>query len=252
MGTRERFIGIIILSGSYPKNMRIRNLTLLVWSWVILSLTITTSIALEVTAVPDPSRNPASGGIILIRHGEGEQNVENRFNTNPDHPAYTVKHLTAKGRDQARMTADKLIELGVSSENICKVLVSPLPRTQETANILMGKLRIANFRKHTVDGLIESGMGDWEGRTHEEFPEDDVWFPENPRSYGGETLEEVTTRTRQVLNDLLNDPECDLGRQYVLLVSHGVPIYVMLDLLTGKPEKINPADVRIIHNPGLN
>lgn len=193
----------------------------------------------------------ARGGIILMRHGEAGHNVENRYNSSPDHPAYKPRNLTELGREQARLSADALLSQGISSDNVCLVLVSPLPRTQETANIVNGKLQIASFRKKTVDGLIENQVGDREGQLLSDYKDKDPWFPENPESFGGESYARVEQRVRDVLNYVFNDSGCDLEKQYVLLVSHGVAIYIMLNLLTGAGEKIKPASYRIIHDPAI-
>lgn len=219
--------------------------------WIIFILAITIPVVRGGSNVPAVSEKVESGGIILIRHGEGEHNVEGVLNSQPGHTNYTTKHLTALGREQTRATAEQLQEQGISGEKICQVLVSPLPRTQETASTLMGSMQIASSKKLTVDGLIENSAGDREGRKHDEFGEEDFWFAKNPESFGGETVDEVIVRTRQVITDILNNSGCDLQSEYVLLVSHGMPIYVMLDLLTGKPEKIDPASFRVIHNPVL-
>ena len=186
-----------------------------------------------------------------MRHGEAEHNIENRYNSTPGHPAYKIRHLTPLGRQQARLSAEGLLELGVSGENICHVLVSPLPRTQQTANIVAGKLQIASFKKKTVDELIENQIGDREGHQLSEFGDADPWFPENPQNFGGETYRQVKQRVRKVLEEVISDAGCDLERQYVLLVSHGVPVFAMLELLTGKGEKIQPASYRVIHNPAI-
>ena len=111
---------------------------------LLLQIAISTGHANEgKTMSADHGKTSAHGGIILMRHGEAEHNVENRFNSAPGHPAYTIKHLTSLGQEQARKSGDEL------------------------------------------------------------------------------------------------------------LVSHGVPVFVMLDLLTGTGEKISPASYRIIHTPSI-
>lgn len=186
-----------------------------------------------------------------MRHGEAEHNVENRYNSAPEHPAYKARHLTPLGREQARLSAEELQAKGITDENICMVLVSPLPRTQETANIVTGKLQVPSFRKKTEDKLIESQVGDREEQKLSDYNDRDAWFPDRPESYGGESYAQIEQRVRSLLKDILNDSGCDLSSQYLLLVSHGGPIYIMLDLLAGKGEKISPASYRIIRNPAI-
>lgn len=65
------------------------------------------------------------------------------YNSNPDNKGYRLVKLTERGCDQVRDTFDQLIEAGINASNVCKVIVSPLPRTIETTDIVMGKLQIA-------------------------------------------------------------------------------------------------------------
>ena len=219
---------------------------------LLLQITISTAHANEgKTMSADHGKTSAHGGIILMRHGEAEHNVEDRFNSAPGHPAYAIKPLTSLGQEQARKSGDELLEKGISSESICRILVSPLPRTQETAGIVAEKLLVPDVKMQTIDELIESQIGEREGQKISDYNEPDPWFPENPERFGGETYAQVEQRVRSVLESVLNDSDCDLNNQYVLLVSHGVPLYVMLDLLTGNGEKISPASYRIIHNPSI-
>ena len=186
-----------------------------------------------------------------MRHGEAEHNVENRYNSAPGHPAYKARHLTLSGREQARQSADELQIKGITDESICRILVSPLPRAQETANIVAGKLQVPGFRKKTADDLIENQAGAREEQRITDYNDRDDWFADDPESFGGETYTGIEQRVRRVLESIINDPDCDLNTQYILLVSHGVPVYVMLSLLTGKGERISPASYRIIHNPSI-
>ena len=192
---------------------------------------------------------PARGGIILMRHGEAESNVENRFNSAPEHPAYKPRHLTSLGQEQASLSGEELLAKGITGERICRVFASPLPRAQETASIIADRLQIADSRKKTVVELIENQMGDREEQLASNYNDRDRWFPDNPESFGAENYSQIEYRVRRLLNQVSDDPECNLNEQYVLLVSHGVPIYVLLDLLTGKGERISPGHYRIIHPP---
>ena len=194
----------------------------------------------------------AQGGFLLIRHGEAGHNVKGTFNSQIEHPAYTVEPLSEKGREQAKTTALSLIERGVSAANVCRVLISPMPRTQETAAIICQELNISEDRKLTVDGLVESGVGDREGRFYSEYDDEDFWFPENPESFGGETRDQVKQRVTQVLKSALANECCDFNKQFILVVSHGVPVYLMLEALGEIGRKLPPAGFRIIHNPELS
>ena len=186
------------------------------------------------------------GGIILMRHGEAGHNVKETYNSRMDHPSYTPEPLTEVGREQALAAAEHMKSEGLSAEVVCKVLVSPLPRTRETAALVCQTLGIPEERMVVVKELVESGVGDREGEKYSHYNDQDAWFPDNPESFGGETMVQVKERVSKVLQQVLADEDNDLSRQYVLLVSHGVPVYLMLKTLGLPAEKIAPASYRII------
>jgi broad specificity phosphatase PhoE len=68
-----------------------------------------------------------NGDIIIARHGETQDNVDKKFRGKNT-------ELTEKGRKQAEDLANDL-----SSIKISKLIPSPLPRTLETANIILSK-----------------------------------------------------------------------------------------------------------------
>lgn len=205
-------------------------------------------VSLEGVAVTDEKVNSMGnqGGIIILRHGQGEQNAADVFNTNPKNKGYKIANLTEKGRDQAQATAKQLKAMGVSADNVCKLVVSPLPRTRQTSEIVMDSLSIPFAKREINESIIESDMGDREGKSVHLFKEKDTWFPADPKSFNGETREEISRRVSGAIDSILNDPDCNLSKQYVLVVSHGVPIYLMLEYLTGKGEKLNTAEFREI------
>ena len=100
-------------------------------------------------------------GLLIIRHGESEWNVEKRWQGWLDAP------LTALGEEQARQRAEALAEAGFAPT---LVLTSDLGRAQQTAEIIADALG-APCRPHT--GLRERNGGEWEGSTGSEI--DDRW-----------------------------------------------------------------------------
>ena len=100
-------------------------------------------------------------GLLIIRHGESEWNVEKRWQGWLDAP------LTALGEQQARQRAEALAAAGFAP---ALVLTSDLGRAQQTAAILAGALG-APCRLHS--GLRERNGGEWEGSTGSEI--DDRW-----------------------------------------------------------------------------
>lgn len=95
-------------------------------------------------------------GFFFIRHG---QTTANRDGVRSG--AESDTRLTAFGREQARMAGLALRRLGVTPGVI---LVSPLSRTIETAEILNSGL---DLEVRVNPGLIERRLGDWNGRSVE-------------------------------------------------------------------------------------
>ncbi|WP_067514924.1 histidine phosphatase family protein [Endozoicomonas ascidiicola] len=186
------------------------------------------------------------GGIILVRHGEGEHNVKHIYSSHPNNPDYQPVRLTDRGRAQVRDTANKLLALGIASDKVCKIIASPLPRTIETADILIGKLQIPLFKKEVDARAIEADAGKRDGHDYLQYKEADFWFPENPEQFGGETPDAIEKRMTSLLNTIVNDSECDLENQYVIVVSHGSPILLTQQLLGLGDERLDTAGFQII------
>src|SRR5437762_3319252 len=77
--------------------------------------------------------------IVFMRHGKSEHNGGSDgnywYNSNPAHPEYRISNLTEEGKEIVGETADELLEQGINAENSI-AFVSPMPRTQQTADIL--------------------------------------------------------------------------------------------------------------------
>jgi probable phosphoglycerate mutase len=96
--------------------------------------------------------------LILLRHGETQWNVEDRYQGQLDSP------LTDTGRDQARALAERL----ALHNGIAALYSSDLGRAIETAEI------IANRTNHTLvthSGLRERNLGVFQGLTREQVKE---------------------------------------------------------------------------------
>lgn len=90
--------------------------------------------------------------IILIRHGETDENVLRTFSSKS-------AQLTTKGRDQIRR-----IKAFVDSQSYDQVYISPLDRTRDSASVLEVEGKI-DKRIQEVD------FGDFEGKTYKELQE---------------------------------------------------------------------------------
>lgn len=140
--------------------------------------------------------------IILIRHGESEDNVGKIFSTD------TTK-LTDKGIQQIKETKERLKEFDYST-----VYYSPLTRTVETLNHLelegIEDLRIREFN-----------FGIFSGKIYEEFereyPEKTRLWNEDPFNYEipeGESINIVYDRLKDFLEEIVKKDES------VVLVTH--------------------------------
>jgi probable phosphoglycerate mutase len=144
------------------------------------------------------SVNPAR--IFLLRHGATEWSVSGR------HTGRTDIALTEEGRRQAERLQARL-----ARERFALVLVSPLKRARETAEL-------AGFGDTAeVDpDLVEWDYGDYDGRTAAEIRQERPgWTPWHDGFPGGETLEQMAARAARVVARV-RDAEGD-----VALFAHG-------------------------------
>lgn len=144
--------------------------------------------------------------LYMMRHGETAWNAENRILGSTDIP------LNEKGREQARVTAEKL-----ASVDIDVIYTSCLSRAMETG------LTVASLQKDCqvfhMECLNENDFGEFEGqdRLSEEYQrEKRNCFKRYP---GGESFLDVAARVYPFIKNLLSDPS--LQDKTVLIVSHG-------------------------------
>lgn len=140
--------------------------------------------------------------IIMIRHGESEDNVAKVFGT------YETK-LSKKGIEQIKVTKKNLEEY-----NFSKVYYSPLIRTKETLNHL-GLEGIPDERIQEYDFGIFAGLTYKE--TEDKYPLEYKEWIDNPNDYiirEGESLQIVYKRVVEFLEELVQKNED------VLLVTH--------------------------------
>jgi probable phosphoglycerate mutase len=147
------------------------------------------------------------GQIILLRHGETE------WSRSGQHTGRTDLPLTERGEQQARALAGRFAERPPAL-----VLASPRQRAWRTAEL-------AGLRVDRIDDdLVEWDYGEFEGLTtssiRETWPGWTVWKGPVP---GGETIEQVATRARKVLQSVASD----LERGDVVLVGHGHALRVL-------------------------
>lgn len=153
----------------------------------------------------------------LVRHGQTEWNVAERFRGRVDIA------LNETGIAQARAVAERL-----AVEDISAIFSSPLSRALDTAKPIAEKLGLS---VQIADALIDINYGEWQGLTPEEvaakYPDlYSQWLfrPETVRIPGGESLDDVKTRALQYVKDLTARFK-DAG---IVLVTHKVVCKVLL------------------------
>lgn len=140
--------------------------------------------------------------IIMIRHGESEDNVGKIFSTD-------TTRLTEKGKEQIKNTRERLKEF-----NYKTVYYSPLTRTVETLEYLeLDGIEDARIR--------EISFGIFGGKVFEEFekehPEKTKLWIEDPFTYQvpkGESINMVYDRLTEFLDEIVKRDES------VVLVTH--------------------------------
>ncbi|MCA1899194.1 MAG: alpha-ribazole phosphatase [Chloroflexi bacterium] len=163
--------------------------------------------------------------LFLIRHGQTDWNLEQRFQGQSDVP------LNAAGRKQAAALAERL-----AAETFDAVYSSDLQRAAETANIICKSEW--NSDLHPDPRLREVNFGDWEGLTYEEIKakhpealaawEADIFKYAPPN---GETLEGLALRVQAALGELRAKHE----GQRIMVVAHGGTLQTLICLALDLP-----------------
>ncbi|KND46735.1 MAG: Isoleucyl-tRNA synthetase [Parcubacteria bacterium C7867-006] len=145
----------------------------------------------------------------IIRHGEGEHNVANIISSKKDDNF----HLTEKGREQVKVSAESLKEKGIT-----KIISSPFVRTVETAEIVREILGLEKDKVSFDDRLGEHNLGTLSGQSVDEYhkiAKTDEGIYEM-KAGGGESLFDVKVRTGQFIY------EADRANQNetILIIAH--------------------------------
>lgn len=181
--------------------------------------------------------------LIILRHGEAEQNITREYNSNPKHPRYKVAHLTDKGREQVKKTAETLLMHGFDNRNISAVYVSPLPRALETAQIVADIGVFSKDKIHVDNRLIETQAGDREGLNKEKLTKD-PWLvgPNEAKFYKGESNEDVKKRVLAIYDEI----EKKHKEGHVIFITHGMAGMELIDTLTQEKVRLGTAQVYIL------
>jgi len=153
------------------------------------------------------------GKLFLVRHGESEWNILNKVQ------GQSNTNLTDKGREQARMTAKRLLDYKIDL-----IFSSDLNRAFETAKIIGDLL---DLKVNTFKELREIKFGVWEGLTREEIinkyeKEHIIWMTE-PHKLNlpeAEKLIDLQERLLKTVNNIIKNNK----DKNILIVSHGAAI----------------------------
>lgn len=166
--------------------------------------------------------------LYIARHGETDWNVEKRLQSRSDIP------LNSKGREQARLLGQLLINRGVV---FGAAFHSPLERASMTATIL---LLDSGLESIIEPALIEIDLGEYEGELESVLRERygarfDHWRLQRfavpaPR---GESFSQAVDRLRQGMGGILERAV----EEEVLLVGHQAINAALKSLISGREER---------------
>jgi broad specificity phosphatase PhoE len=175
--------------------------------------------------------------LILIRHGEAGNNIAKVYNSNPENANYKVFDLTENGIKTTQKTAKELIAQGFSNNNIAAVFVSPLPRTIQTADVLVQQGLVSKDKIILDKRLIELNAGDLEGKPT--FPE---WKASFSKDYHAESEEQVKTRLKEFYDSILKR----YPQGNIIVVTHALASQDLIELITHKVVKLSPGEAKAI------
>ncbi|HML24743.1 MAG TPA: 2,3-bisphosphoglycerate-dependent phosphoglycerate mutase [Aggregatilinea sp.] len=176
----------------------------------------------------------ATGMLILVRHGQSQWNLENRFTGWTDVP------LTDQGRAEARAAGEALRGL-----HIDRAFTSELSRAQETLRIILSVTGQEDVPVSHDAALNERSYGDLQGlnkaETAQHIGEAQVYAWRRTfrgRPPGGESLEDTQARVLPYYRAAI-EPHLRIG-ETVLVVSHGNTLRALVMVLDEIPEAALP------------
>ncbi len=181
--------------------------------------------------------------LVLLRHGQSQWNLENRFT------GFHDVDLSAKGEEEAKAAGALIAKAGIDFDT---VFTSTLKRAAQTAELALTSAgqgaKIATMIRH--DDLRERDYGDLTGldkdETKQKYGEEQVHIWR--RSYdvrppGGESLKDVVeVRVRPYYTSVIK-PLVEKGED-VLIAAHGNSLRALLIILgENTPENINQTEI---------
>ncbi len=179
--------------------------------------------------------------LVLLRHGQSQWNLENRFT------GFHDIDLSDLGRAEAKGAGERLKHAGIQFD---QVFTSTLQRAYHTAEIALRESGQGNLPLIKHDDLRERDYGDLTGlnkdETRAKYGDEQVHIWR--RSYdvrppGGECLQDVVeNRVRPYFNDQIK-PLME-KKKNILVAAHGNSLRALLIILGAEtPESINKAEM---------
>ncbi len=181
--------------------------------------------------------------LVLLRHGQSQWNLENRFT------GFHDIDLSDLGRQEAADAGQRLKTLGVKFDT---VFTSTLKRANNTARIALENAGQADLIPKMIahDDLRERDYGDLTGlnkdETRAKYGEEQVHIWR--RSYdvrppGGECLEDVVEKRVRPYFEANIKPRLEKGEN-ILVAAHGNSLRALLIIIGAEtPESINKAEM---------
>jgi 2,3-bisphosphoglycerate-dependent phosphoglycerate mutase len=168
--------------------------------------------------------------LVLVRHGQSEWNLQNRFTGETD------VELTAKGRMEAWSAGDKL-----SGLNFAHAFTSLLVRAIETLELILSRTGQTDCPISRDRALNERNYGRLQGLNKadvtRQYGEEQValWRRSfSARPPGGESLEDTAARVIPYFKQMI-EPMLRQGRD-ILVVAHGNSLRSLVMYLEGVSE----------------
>ncbi len=177
--------------------------------------------------------------LIIIRHGESQWNLENRFTGWVDVP------LSSRGEEEAKIAGTK-----IKPYHIDKCFTSGLQRAQNTLLLALKDSEKLSLPIEKSQSLNERHYGDLQGlnksETAKKFGDEQVHLWR--RSYdiappNGESLKDTVDRVKPYWNQVI-EPELLNGKN-ILITAHGNSLRAITMII----EKLSPEEIMKVEIP---
>jgi broad specificity phosphatase PhoE len=203
-------------------------------------LPLANSFAMEPGVDEDCDSQITKKHLILIRHGASEHNralrilkedggvsYNYRYNSNPQHHNYTPSNLLEEGKIKLADTANELHKKEIHAIDTI-AFVSPLPRTKQSAQILI-EHGIISENYITDERIIEAQAGDLEGAFGLYLETNQKRTREDKDANHYESREMLARRVKQFIYSLQNLLSTE-DRKNIVIVSHGAVLAILIQI----------------------